>query len=106
LDIDLRINNGLVTDGARNPWYRASIGIKDGKVECITRSEIGDAKRAKEARNLAVCPGFVDIHSHSDFALLAKSDVQSKVRQGVTAEVGRNCGVSAAPLEGEAIRDA
>jgi N-acyl-D-amino-acid deacylase len=106
LDIDLAINNGLVIDGTGNPWYRASIGIRDGKVECITRSEIGDAKQAIEARNLAVCPGFVDIHSHSDFALLAKSDAQSKIRQGVITEVVGNCGVSTAPLEGEAIRDA
>lgn len=105
-DVDLAINNGLVVDGTGNPWYRGSIGIKDGKIAAIIRSEIRHAKQVIDARNLAVCPGFVDIHSHSDFALLARSDAQSKIRQGVTTEVIGNCGVSAAPLEGEAIRDA
>jgi N-acyl-D-amino-acid deacylase len=106
LDVDLAINNGFVIDGARNPWYRASIGIKNGKIACITRSEIRDAKQVIDAPNLAVCPGFVDIHSHSDFVLLAGSDAESKIRQGVTTEVIGNCGISAAPIEGEAIRDA
>jgi len=106
LDVDLAINNGLVIDGTENPWYRASIGIKNGKIACITRSEIRDARQAIGARNLAVCPGFVDIHSHSDFALLAKSQAESKIRQGVTTEVIGNCGVSASPIEGEAIHEA
>ena len=106
LDLDLAINSGLIIDGTGNPRYRASIGIKDGKIAGITPSEIRDAKQVVEAAGLAVCPGFVDIHSHSDFALLAKSDAQSKIRQGVTTEVVGNCGVSAAPLEGEAIHDA
>ncbi|MGB9023435.1 MAG: D-aminoacylase [Candidatus Bathyarchaeia archaeon] len=106
MDLDLAINNGLVIDGTGNPRYRASIGIMDGKIAGITPSEIRDAKQMIEAAGLAVCPGFVDIHSHSDFALLAESDAQSKIRQGVTTEVVGNCGVSATPLEGEAIHDA
>ena len=106
MDFELAVNNGLVIDGTGNPRYRANIGIKHGKIADIRPSEIKDAKQVIDARGLVVSPGFVDIHSHSDFALFAKCDAQSKIRQGVTTEVIGNCGVSAAPLKGEAIREA
>ena len=44
-----------------------------------------------------VAPGFIDMHSHSDFALLAYPSAESKIRQGVTTEVTGMCGFSPAP---------
>lgn len=51
-----------------------------------------------------IAPGFIDIHTHSDFTLPANRDAHGKVRQGVTLEVVGNCGTSAAPRYGEASR--
>jgi N-acyl-D-amino-acid deacylase len=53
-----------------------------------------------EARGLAAAPGFVDIHGHSDYHLLLTGTAESAVQQGVTTEVGGNCGYSAAPVWG------
>ncbi|MCI2424773.1 D-aminoacylase [Candidatus Acetothermia bacterium] len=69
--------------------------------------KIGDikegAKRAIDAEGMIVCPGFIDMHSHSDFALLLNPKAESKILQGVTTEVIGNCGASAAPIKDKTI---
>ena len=47
-----------------------------------------------------MAPGFIDIHSHSDDAVLINPLSESKIRQGITTEVVGNCGYSLAPLAG------
>jgi len=94
---DVLIKGGRIIDGTGNPWFKADIGIKEDKI-----SEIGhlksDADKIIEAAGLVVSPGFIDIHSHSDYNVLVDPMVQSKVRQGVTTEVVGMCGSSAAPM--------
>lgn len=58
-----------------------------------------------DATNLAVAPGFIDVHTHSDLSVLLDGRAQSKVRQGVTTEVIGNCGFSAFPIAPERLRD-
>jgi len=103
LGYDLAIKDGYIIDGSGNPSYRGNVAVKDGKIAFITRLEIRDAKQVIDANGFVVSPGFIDMHSHSDFTLLAGADAESKIRQGVTTEVVGNCGVSAAPLRGEAV---
>jgi N-acyl-D-amino-acid deacylase len=100
---DIAIENGLVVDGTGNPWYQANLAVKNGRIATISPLPIKDARQTIDAKGLIVSPGFIDMHSHSDFALLAGAQAESKIRQGVTTEVIGNCGVSAAPLEGEAV---
>ncbi|HJT78634.1 MAG TPA: amidohydrolase family protein, partial [Gemmataceae bacterium] len=60
----------------------------------------GPARREIDARGLVVAPGFIDMHSHSDYLLLEDGDAQSKIRQGVTTEVLGE-GRSAGPYQGK-----
>lgn len=97
----LIIRHGRMIDGTGGPIRKADLGIRDGRLV-----EIGDLAEAQadqviEARGLAVAPGFIDIHSHSDFTILADPRAEGKIRQGVTTEVIGMCGSSAAPLAGE-----
>jgi len=101
----LAIVNGRVIDGAGNPWLRVDIGIRDGKIAFIGRISRADAEEVIDAEGLYVCPGFIDMHSHSDFTLLVNPRAESKIRQGVTTEVIGNCGFSAAPLTSDAARN-
>ena len=98
---DLLIKNGLLIDGAGNPWFNADLGISNGKVVEISRRINAKAERIIDAKGLVVSPGFIDIHSHSDLTLLINPRADSKVRQGVTTEVVGNCGISAAPVRRE-----
>jgi len=98
---DILIENGHIIDGAGNPWFRADVGVIRGCIETIGRLKDADAERRIDAKGLIVAPGFIDIHSHSDYTVLVDPRVESKIRQGVTTEVVGNCGSSAAPMNAE-----
>ena len=95
---DLIIKNGLVVDGTGNPWYRADVGIEDGRITNIGVLPSAKSREALDAKGLIVAPGFIDMHTHSELSLLVNPRAESKVRQGITTEVVGNCGLSAAPL--------
>jgi N-acyl-D-amino-acid deacylase len=98
---DVLIENGRVIDGTGNPWFKADVGLRGNAVEAVGDLRGADAKRRIDAGGLVVAPGFIDIHSHSDYNVLIDPRVESKVRQGVTTEVVGNCGSSAAPMNEE-----
>ncbi len=96
---DLIIQNGLIVDGTRRKPYRASLCIQDGRIARIAQESIpaGQARRVLDASGLAVAPGFIDIHSHSDACPLVDYQPESKLYQGVTTEIVGNCGTSILP---------
>ncbi|MFQ6123292.1 MAG: amidohydrolase family protein [Candidatus Heimdallarchaeota archaeon] len=91
------IINGKVIDGAGNPWFKADIGIYEGKIQKIGYIPTKDAEIIDATRKI-ICPGFIDLHAHSDWTLLINPLAESKIRQGVTIEVMGQCGESAAPI--------
>ena len=89
-----------VIDGTGRPAVLRDIAVKGDvivKTRCLDSFE---AREIVDASGLIVCPGFIDIHSHSDFNIFVDPPAQSKIQQGVTTEVCGNCGMSAAPLQG------
>jgi len=93
---DLVIKNGRIFDGSGNPWFHGDVGITG---DTIAQVGVGlEGEKTIDAGGLAVSPGFIDIHSHSDIPLLVDPRAQSKIRQGVTTEVVGQCGNSAAPM--------
>src|SRR5437899_186890 len=96
--MELIIRGGQLIDGTGVPPVRADIGIADGRI-----CEIGDLSAkadvpAIDAAGLTVGPGFIDIHSHSDFTLMLDPRAVSSITQGVTLEVVGNCGHGCAPI--------
>src|SRR5437660_154386 len=83
---DLLIRNGTIVDGSGNPWYRGDVAVRGDRLVTVGRVPKGQAKREIDARGLVVAPGFIDMHSHSDYLLLEDGHAQSKIRQGVTTE--------------------
>src|SRR5689334_1773183 len=100
-ELDFAIRGGRILDGTGNPWFLADVGIKDGKIVTIGHVAPGAARQTIEAAGLVVCPGFIDLHTHSDLSLLSDGDGQSKVRQGVTLDVIGEA-TTVAPLVGPA----
>jgi N-acyl-D-amino-acid deacylase len=104
------ISNGLVFDGTLTGPYKADIAISSDKIVFVkaksgVRSQTSKvtAEKIIDAQNLAVAPGFIDTHAHSEFTLLADPRAEGKICQGITTEINGNCGLSAAPLYGEAL---
>lgn len=95
---DILIKNGKIYDGTGAPWFYGDVAVKDGKICAIGSLSDKEAARVIDATGLAVSPGFIDVHSHSDMSFLVNPLADSKVKQGVTLEVAGNCGSSVAPL--------
>jgi N-acyl-D-amino-acid deacylase len=101
---DLLIVNGSVVDGKGRPAYSADVAIQDDRIAAIGDLKSRSARRTIDASGLTVSPGFIDIHSHSDYTLLVDGTAQSKVRQGVTTEILGEA-PSAGPVLGKATLD-
>lgn len=96
MQYDLMLSGGLVIDGKGNKPYAANICVQNGKIARIT-TETVDAKEILDVTGLAVAPGFIDTHSHSDANFLLDAPTESKLAQGVTTEIIGNCGMSVLP---------
>lgn len=95
---DVLIINGKVIDGTGNPWFRADVGIQGDTIVAVGQLDTRNADLIVDAEDSVVCPGFIDIHTHSDYELLVDGKADSHIRQGVTTNVIGNCGTSAAPI--------
>jgi N-acyl-D-amino-acid deacylase len=97
---DLVLRNGKIVDGTGNPWFHGDLAVKGNKIAAIGKIAPNAGKREIDAKGLVVAPGFIDMHSHSDFTILEDGNAQSKIRQGVTTEVlGESS--SAGPYQGK-----
>ena len=96
---DVVFRGGKVVDGTGNPWFIGDVAVQGDRVVAVGKV-VGKGKREIDARGLVVAPGFIDMHSHSDFLLLEDGLAQSKIRQGVTTEILGE-GESAGPYQGE-----
>lgn len=94
----LIVKEGIVVDGTGRPGCRADVGIKQGTITVLGQLHGELAERTLDASGLVVSPGWIDLHSHSDFTIMINARAESKARQGITTEVTGNCGITAAPL--------
>ncbi len=97
---DLVIRHGRIVDGSGNPWFYGDVAVRGDRIEALGRIPPGKARQEIDAAGLVVAPGFIDMHSHSDFLLLEDGNGQSKIRQGVTTEILGE-GDSAGPYQGK-----
>ena len=94
---DLLIVNARIVDGTGNAWYPGDVGIKDGMIAKIGNLSDAASKRTIDATGHVVCPGFIDIHNHSDSPVLTNPRAENYIRQGVTTICIGNCGKSVVP---------
>ena len=101
MNYDILIKNGKIIDGAGNPWYFGDVAIKNGKIAKVGARMEGNAPKIINADGLVVCPGFIDVHSHTDYVLILGSRatrVESFIRQGITTCVIGMCELGLAPF--------
>ena len=98
---DVLISGGTVVDGSGAPGFRADVGIEGDSIEAVGDLSSAGARRVVDATGLAVSPGFIDTHAHSDGILLWDPQHANGLRQGITTEILGQDGLSYAPLSAE-----
>ncbi|MBZ5604102.1 MAG: D-aminoacylase [Acidobacteriia bacterium] len=93
-DYDVVIRNARVVDGSGNPWFRADIAIKDGRIVAIGKLANAQAARTIDARERIVAPGFIDVHTHIESGVEKNPRGDNFLLDGVTTVVTGNCGGS------------
>jgi N-acyl-D-amino-acid deacylase len=99
---DILISGGLVYDGGLSEPLICDVAVEGDRITYVGPPGQAEASLVIDAAGLAVCPGFIDTHAHSDFTIVADNRAEGKIMQGVTTEVNGNCGMSAAPLYNDA----
>ena len=100
-DFDIIIKNGYIFDGLGDEAFKTDLGISENFIKEIGKISISRGKSVIEAEGLAVCPGFIDVHDHTDIELLVNPKAESSIRQGITTLVSGNCGSSPFPVAEE-----
>ncbi len=95
---DLLIRSARVADGTGAAPVAADVALREGRIEAIGPSLALEAKETVDARGLILAPGFIDVHTHDDLAVLHTPAMLPKLSQGVTTVITGNCGISAAPV--------
>src|SRR5262245_40173098 len=90
---DLVITNARVVDGSGNPWFRADVGVRAGKIARIGRINPSDARQTIDAKGQILAPGFIDVHTHVE-SIYSLPAAENFIRMGVTSLVTGNCGSS------------
>lgn len=98
MQFDLVLRNGLAFDGSGAPPAAADVAVAGDRIAAIERIPAGRGAVEIDVRGQAIAPGFIDVHTHDDRALLVAPDMAAKTSQGVTTVITGNCGVSLAPL--------
>ncbi len=104
-EFDLLIVHGLVYDGLGNEPAVIDVGVRGDRIVALGDLSDRSCHQRIDAAGMTVTPGFIDVHTHSDVALLANPKAESKIRQGVTTEICGNCGDSPYPLDEVRSRD-
>jgi len=89
---DLIFKGGRVVDGTGNPWFKADVAVRDGRIAAVATRIDEDAGMVLDASGLVVAPGFIDIHTHTDRTILKHRRATSSIMAGVTTEAVGNCG--------------
>ena len=98
LRCDTLIRNARVLDGTGAVPEPADVSLCDGRILAIDPSLNVDAQDTVDAAGMMLAPGFIDVHTHDDLAVIRTPSMLPKLSQGVTTVIVGNCGISAAPV--------
>jgi N-acyl-D-amino-acid deacylase len=99
----LLLRGGSVIDGTGAARLDADVRIENGRIAAIGAGLPANGADVIDVAGKIVAPGFIDVHTHDDQAVLSMPGMLPKIRQGVTTVVVGNCGISLAPLARERV---
>lgn len=101
MTFDLILRNGTIIDGSGADGFRGDVAVTNTKIAAIGDLSDAEARETIDCTGQVICPGFIDLHAHSDLTLLTNPRAESKVRMGVTSECNGQCGMGLFPVRAE-----
>ncbi len=101
---DLILRGGTIYDGTGGEPFTADVGVSGDRITALGDLSAASTVDDIDVSGMAVSPGFIDVHSHDDFHVLASPDVEHNTLQGITTVIVGNCGFGAAPFDTAAKR--
>ncbi|MEX2540638.1 MAG: D-aminoacylase [Trueperaceae bacterium] len=96
--LDTLFKDTRIVDGSGNPWFRGDVGVDAGRISAVGDLTGSSARSVVDAHDSYLTPGFIDVHTHSDFSLPAFPRAESLISQGITTEIVGNCGLTPHPV--------
>ena len=94
---DILIKNPVIVDGTGKSPFSGDIAIENEKIVSVGEID-GKSKEVIDGTGLTACPGFVDVHNHTDLVIYKHPEAFHLAMQGITTFAGGNCGASTAPF--------
>jgi N-acyl-D-amino-acid deacylase len=92
------LRGGVIIDGSGSDRFVGDVRVEGGRIAAIGMDLSEEGTEVLDARGKIVAPGFIDVHTHDDQAVLSAPQMLPKLSQGVSTVVVGNCGISLAPL--------
>lgn len=99
-EFDVLFKGALIFNGLKEEGFEADVAIRGDSIVAVGQIDERRSRRVIDGRSLVLCPGFIDIHDHTDVQLLVNPKAESHAHQGITTLVSGNCGSSPFPLIG------
>ena len=95
---DIIFKNGLLVDGSGSEPVRLDVAVQGSKIAALGKFTDDKAAKVIDISGKVLSPGFIDVHTHDDNAVLKSPECLPKISQGVTSVIVGNCGLSASPV--------
>ncbi len=96
--LDIKLRNCRILDGTGAPWFHGEVGVQHGKITVVRHRIEEEATKVVNLHDQILCPGFIDMHTHSDLRVFISPEDEAKTRQGITTALVGQDGLSVAPL--------
>jgi N-acyl-D-aspartate/D-glutamate deacylase len=98
VDADILLRDGQILDGSGSPAAAGDVAIRGDRIVAVGQFTPGKVGQTIDCTGMIICPGFIDLHNHSDDSILADETrtAENYIRQGCTTLVTGNCGGGAA----------